>query len=115
MNVNCKDKYGTTPLCSAAYIGCLEIVKYLVEERHVDVNCKEEDGGTPLHSAAEAGELEVVKYLVEERHVDVNCRDEYCKTPLLVAKNMYSCWDSPELSERKARVAAYLEAHGAKE
>jgi len=41
-----------------------EVVKYLVDELHMDVNAHDDMGYTPLHGAAYVGENDMVKYLV---------------------------------------------------
>jgi len=41
-----------------------EVVKYMVDELHMDVNATDDFGYTPLHGAAYSGENDVVKYLV---------------------------------------------------
>jgi ankyrin repeat protein len=42
----------------------MKVVKYLVEELHVDVNARDNDGYTPLHHAAARGDNEMIEYLV---------------------------------------------------
>jgi ankyrin repeat protein len=51
VNVNLQNKYGMSPLHSAASDGNLEIVQVLLE-RGADVNVKNNNGDTPLISAA---------------------------------------------------------------
>lgn len=41
-----------------------EVVKYLVDELHMDVNAHDDMGYTPLHGAAYVGENDIVNYLV---------------------------------------------------
>lgn len=61
-----------TALMTAASIGNLEIVKYLVEQG-ADVNARMTGGGSALAYAAIGGRVDVVKYLIE-RGADVNAR-----------------------------------------
>ena len=55
--MECRNKYGTTPLCDAAGGGRLDIVHYLINERGCDPMCRGRWGRTPLHRACEGGEL----------------------------------------------------------
>jgi ankyrin repeat protein len=41
-----------------------EVVKYLVDELHMDVNAHDDFGYTPLHGAAYVGANDIIKYLV---------------------------------------------------
>ena len=77
-----QDEYGNTTLHIAAYYGKLEVVKYLITEKHCDPMCKARDGATPLHHAISTGRLHIVKYLIDEQQVDPSCRDEHGDTPL---------------------------------
>lgn len=52
-----------TLLHAAAYLGHLEVVKYLVEQG-ANKEATDKDQRTPLHKAAERDKLDVVKYLV---------------------------------------------------
>ena len=51
---NSKDKYGYTPLHTAAYNGHLESCRILLQNQ-VDKDSRNIDGGTPLHIAAFKG------------------------------------------------------------
>ncbi len=66
-NFNALDKYGQTPLHSAAQSGNSDVVKYLIEEKGADFNAPDRRGNTPLHSTAKMGRLDVVKYLKKRR------------------------------------------------
>lgn len=48
---------------TAAKYGHLNIVKYLVEEKHVDPNKENKDGYTPRLAAREAGHKNIAKYI----------------------------------------------------
>lgn len=48
---------------TAAKYGHLDIVKYLVEEKHVDPNKENKDGYTPRLAAKQAGHKNIVEYL----------------------------------------------------
>ncbi|MFP3036388.1 MAG: ankyrin repeat domain-containing protein [Wolbachia sp.] len=73
-----------TLLHIAALNGCLDIVKYLIEQRHVDVNQADKEGFTALN-----GRLDIVKYLIENG-ADVNQANKDDNTALhYAARNGY--------------------------
>ncbi|MDR1923934.1 MAG: ankyrin repeat domain-containing protein [Planctomycetaceae bacterium] len=84
--INAKSREGNIPLIDAALYGKLEVVKYLVEEKHADVNTKSQYNGgiTPIFWAARSCSLEFVKYLVE-KGADVNMKNTRGETPLFGA------------------------------
>lgn len=84
---NIKNKNNCTALHSAAYAGCLESVKLLINLRkrqRAKCNVKNEHGDTPLHYAVRKNRLEVVKYLVEHGS-NINIANAEGRTPLQVA------------------------------
>jgi hypothetical protein len=76
-----KKKDGMTPLHVAAALGCIEIVKELLEAG-VDVNQINTHGKSALHFAAENDRKDVVKLLLQNPRVDVNKADIFNETPL---------------------------------
>ncbi|ASQ45131.1 ankyrin repeat domain-containing protein [Legionella clemsonensis] len=74
-------------LHTAAELGQLAIIKYLVEEQEADlrVACFDDDFMLPQHYAAKNGQLEVVKYLIA-RGVDTKEIDELGNTMLDLAQ-----------------------------
>ena len=73
-------------------IGHLSLVKYFIEEAHVDKEAKYKDDRTALHYACQWNRLDIVKYLIEEAHIDKYAKDNLGKTPLHVASekgNLY--------------------------
>ena len=73
----CNDKLSTvhrewTPLVYAAYLGNIDIVKYLVR-RGANVNVNPDHMWTPLMYAAKHGDYDMVKYLVDNG-ANVNAR-----------------------------------------
>ena len=69
-DVNAKDKYGWTPLHSAAFNGHKEIVELLIDNG-ADLDAKNILGVTPLHYAANQGHTEIVELLIA-KGADVN-------------------------------------------
>ena len=82
---NAKDQDGWTALHFAAYLGSLDMVKYLVGVGKVDVNVKDKEGQTALHKAAQDGKLEVVKYLVGVGNADYKAQDNFKKMAIYFA------------------------------
>jgi ankyrin repeat protein len=60
----------------------ISLVKYLIEQCHVDVEAKDIIGWTSLHYASRYGRIEVVKYLIEQCDANVEVRDNNGSTPL---------------------------------
>ncbi|KKT23685.1 MAG: hypothetical protein UW09_C0003G0207 [candidate division TM6 bacterium GW2011_GWF2_43_87] len=85
-DVNQKTKHFGTPLFSAAEKGNLEIMRYLIEDEHVDVNVKVDDSEnfTPLHNAVTFHKLDAVKFLIK-KGADVNQGNWRLMTPLFFA------------------------------
>jgi uncharacterized protein len=75
-NINASDTNGDTPLVMAAYEGCTEIVKLLLEAGAdvtvVDPGMK----ATALHAAAYAGRTEVAKLLIAYQ-IDIDKQGPY--------------------------------------
>jgi cytohesin len=77
-DVNAKNKYGETPLLSAATKGIAE----LLIAKGADVNAKDEVyGWTPLHVAAINGHKEVAELLIA-KGAEVNAKNDSGTTPL---------------------------------
>ena len=69
----------------AAFLGSIDILMYLIEERKCSPGCPGEWGRSPLHNACqENGNLAMVKYLVEKRSMPLG-KDDNRDTPLHVA------------------------------
>ena len=87
------DEHGNTLIHIAAMNGCLDVLKYLIEEQHgkSGVECK--CGGTPIHAACQRNDnLAMVQYLVEEKGEDPNKKDENGNAPIHIAV-MYGSLD----------------------
>ncbi|KAM0872590.1 hypothetical protein ACQ4PT_038612 [Festuca glaucescens] len=76
-----KDAKGSTVLHCAAFGGCLESCRFLVEEYGIDVNAVSKTGGTPMSYAAKEGNVQVMRYLLD-RGGDPAMPDERGSTPL---------------------------------
>ena len=63
--VNNPTKTNSTPLRAACFEGCLDIVKYLIEDGKADYNIANKFNNTCLMIAAFKGHAEVVRYLLE--------------------------------------------------
>ncbi|WP_353274651.1 MULTISPECIES: ankyrin repeat domain-containing protein [unclassified Wolbachia] len=63
--------------------GCLEIVRFLVEDG-IDINATNKFKWTALHSAADQGYLEIVEFLLE-KGANPNIKDSNGKSPRRIA------------------------------
>lgn len=68
-DINRKTNQGYTICTEACKKGCLNVLKHLVENHHVDINAKDNKGEGCLHWACRGGDTnrEVIRYLVEEK------------------------------------------------
>lgn len=73
-----------SPIWYMAILGKLDMVKYLIENYHVDVNFRHRDGSTPIIVAAEKGHWDIVKYL-HEHGADIFATDNTGRSPLYFA------------------------------
>ena len=71
-NVNTRDVFGDTPLLRAALDGRLQVVRELLNHKHVNVIADNDDGDTPLLLAVREGHVEVVVELLKHDKVNVN-------------------------------------------
>ena len=81
--INEKDKYGATPLHSAASSLFQEpsFIEFLLD-RGADIEARDDDGATPLHAAANSlGSADALSLLLE-RGADTEAVDEHGGTPL---------------------------------
>jgi ankyrin repeat protein len=86
VNVTTKDSDGLTALHFASGNGCLEVVKYLLQQNgSTDVEATDNEGQTALHFACSNGHLGVVTYLVGSGHAMVEAESSTKKTALHTA------------------------------
>jgi len=95
-DINITTQFHITPLMAAAGISwassqdhateaqVLEVVKFLVDEMHVDINATNDFGETAMHAAAYRGANSVVQYLFD-KGADLNVTAKDGRTPLIVA------------------------------
>jgi ankyrin repeat protein len=100
INVNAKDRDGSTTLMIASERGDSEMARVLLENG-ADPNASDIDGYTALMFVSYSGNLEIARLLVKSG-ADVNARDKDGWTALMFA-----------LIEKKTEVAEFLKKHGA--
>lgn len=79
-----ENKVGATVLCQAAWMGHLEVVKFLYE-RGLSATKPNRRKASPLIVAAEANRLPVLSFLLSLKEVDVNCNMDSGSTALHLA------------------------------
>ena len=89
----------TTPLYLAAQNNCLEVARFLLDNRAV-VDAKSTTGATPLHIAAEKGNVAIASLLLSHK-AEINAVDVKHRTPL----DRALAWGHPEM-------AAFLKQRG---
>ncbi len=67
--VNAHDNYRGTALMHAAYIGSLDLIKYLVETAKADLDVMDESGRTAKDHAQEQGHSNIALYLYQQEEV----------------------------------------------
>ncbi|GMG16917.1 unnamed protein product [Aspergillus oryzae var. brunneus] len=77
-DLNFRDGSGMTALAQAAFAGHDNIVKYLLQRRHIDVNLHDFNRCTPLWWAAKRGHLDIVVQLVNDSRTVFNSRLHRC-------------------------------------
>lgn len=74
-DINCRNRFGDTPLHFAAHYGHEVLTKVLLVLK-ADPNVKNIYGDTPLHNAISEGHSELVSSFLEFEHVDLDVRNE---------------------------------------
>lgn len=78
--------YGDSIIGRSVFYNCLPIIRYLVEEKHVDIDMRNKWGMTPLMDAALHRKFEIVKYLYEHgANINAANDDNNYQTPLFWA------------------------------
>lgn len=80
---NLRDRDGRTLLINAAFYGCYEIVKYLVN-CDMDINATDNRGLSALHAAVQENHIEIVELLLQ-KGANVNIQNAFGNTPLWMA------------------------------
>ncbi len=83
ININQKNKHGSTPLILATYSGYLKIVKILIENG-ADINLTSNDNTTPLIWATVGNHIAIVRYLLNN-NADIDAKDKHGFTALMWA------------------------------
>ena len=60
------------PVHGVCQFGSLAMLKFLIENYHVNLNCRVKNDVTPLHTAASNDSLSIVEYLIEKQGIDKN-------------------------------------------
>lgn len=68
-------------LHEAASVECIEVMNYLIVDKHVNPDIQDCDGQTPLHVASSKGMLESINFLISH-NADINFRNDEGNTPL---------------------------------
>ncbi len=74
-----------SPLCIAAQLGHLEVVKALVADDRVNFNFEGRDRRSPLSMAAGSGNIELAKFLLSDERIKPDHEDSKRRTPLFWA------------------------------
>ncbi len=83
IDINKKNKHGSTPLILATYSGHLKIVKILIENG-ADVNLRSNDKTTPLIWATVGNHVPIVRYLLNN-NAEIDAQDKHGFTALMWA------------------------------
>ena len=105
-NLDATDSYGSTALMHAANWGKADWAEALLEWG-ADKDVADSSGRTALHWAAREGRLEIARLLVRAR-ADRTKKNKHGQTALELARKVES-WDSEDVKQGKAEVAALLE------
>lgn len=81
LNVNFENRSKENALMLAAFVGDVDLVKKLVNDKHATV---QKDGWSAIHYAATNGNLDIVKFLIDKK-ADVDAESPNGTTPLMMA------------------------------
>ena len=74
-----------SPLCVAAQLGHLDVVKALLTDQRVNANFEGKDRRSPLSMAASSGNIELVQWLLSDERIKPDQEDSKGRTPLFWA------------------------------
>jgi ankyrin repeat protein len=84
--IETQDEYGSNALHKASLYGYFDMVKYLVEECHIDITLLKTDGSNALHRACYGGHIDIVKYFIEQwKNINIDLQNNNGHTSLLRA------------------------------
>ncbi|GBO41994.1 Ankyrin-3 [Araneus ventricosus] len=89
LDINAKDVAGQTVLHIAAKFNRIEVVRYLVERKHMSLGMCDKNGKTPLHVAVGNQSNDAVEY-ISKLEVGTIRKDEMGSTPLHYAIYMHN-------------------------
>ena len=76
VNVDEKDKNGSNCLLWACRVGLIDIMRYLITERHCDTTVTNPQGQNCLHIACQQSCIDIVKFLVSGNYCNPNSKDK---------------------------------------
>lgn len=84
-DINCRNKYGWTPLHKAANLGSFESVRLLIDTGKLEVDLRTKQGATPVYEAAFGSDKVQIVRLLEEKGFNILKESNDHFTPLMVA------------------------------
>ncbi|XP_046377760.2 ankyrin repeat domain-containing protein 50-like isoform X1 [Haliotis rufescens] len=83
-DINCREKYGITPLMCAAFNGHRDVFAFL-KGKNADASLLSHTGKNILHVACMGGHLGMVQHILSMVTVDINSQGQDGRTPLMLA------------------------------
>ena len=103
VEVDEKDKNGSNCLLWACKLGLIDIVEYLITDRHCNTTVTNALGQNCLHIACQQGRIDIVKFLVSGGYCNPNSKDNDGQNALHTA---YCC--VKRFQERYLEIVEYL-------
>ena len=90
LDINSKNKNGSTPFHLACINGHLAILEILIKDIRLKINSKDNDGNTGFHYACKNGHLAIVDFLIKDAQpaslsLEINSKNKYSWTPFHLA------------------------------